>query len=89
MGQVINLQDWRRDHSAEAAKTAEWSRAWRVPETFSAEPLLLSSLTVWQVAVVMWAGMVLAASAGIGTPKAERRPSAPVPAANPLVGRRP
>jgi hypothetical protein len=59
MGQVIDLQDWRRHHPADAAKATDLSPLRRAPQFFWAEPMLLSSLTVWRTAAVMWAGLVL------------------------------
>jgi hypothetical protein len=54
---------------------------------FWAEPMLVSSLTVWRAAAVMWAGLVLAAASEVGFPQAGRAP-APAPAAKlPFGGR--
>jgi hypothetical protein len=89
MGQVTDLQDWRRCHPAGAARATELSRAWRAPQAFWAQPLLLSSLTVWRGAAVMWAGTVLTPSGEMGFPQEQRRAPALVPAANSPVGGRP
>ena len=76
MGQVIDLQEWRRRHPAGAAKATELSLPWRAPQFFWAEPMLLSSLTVWRAAAVMWAGVVLAASGEVGDPQTGATPAA-------------
>jgi len=38
MGQVIDLQDWRRSHPASPAGARELSPSWRAPEPYWAEP---------------------------------------------------
>jgi hypothetical protein len=76
MGQVIDLQDWRRRHPAGAAKATELSLPWRAPQFLWAEPMLDSSLTVWRAAAVMWASIVLAASGEVGGPQTGRRAQA-------------
>ena len=76
MGQVIDLQEWRRRHPAGAAKATELSLPWRAPQFLWTEPMLVSSLTVWRAAAVMWAGVVLAASGEVGDPQTGRRPQA-------------
>ena len=90
MGQVIDLQEWRRRNPACAAKATELSLPWQAPQLFWAEPMLVSSLTVWRAAAVMWAGLVLAAASEVGFPQAGQRAPATVPAApalSPFGGR--
>jgi hypothetical protein len=75
MGQVIDLQEWRRRHPAGAAKAAGSSLPWRAQQVFWAEPILLSSLAVWQDAAVMWASIVLTASTEVGFAQAGGAPA--------------
>jgi hypothetical protein len=81
MRQVIDPQAWRR-RPAGAANAGELSLSWRAQQVFWAEPILLSSLTVWRAAAVMWAGLVLAAAGEAGFPQAGRCAPAPARATN-------
>ena len=81
MGQVIDLQDWRRRHPAGATEGRDFSLSWRAPQFFWAEPMLLSSLNLWRAAAVMWAGIVLVASGEVGRPSAGQRAPGPARAA--------
>ena len=81
MAQVIDPQAWRR-RPAGAANAGELSLPWRAQQVFWAEPILLSSLTVWRAAAVMWAGLVLAAASKAGFPQAGRCASAPARVTN-------
>ena len=83
MGQVIDFQEWCR-RPAGVAKAGDLPPAWRAPQAFWAEPILLSSLTVWRAAAVMWAGLLLAAASELGFPQARQ----PAPALAPFGGRR-
>jgi hypothetical protein len=89
MGQVIDLHEWRRRHPAGILKAAESSPPWRAPQAFWAEPILLSSLTVWRAAAVTWAGIVLAAASEVGFPQAGQGAPAPAPAVLSQFGGRP
>jgi hypothetical protein len=81
MRRVIDLQEWRRRHPADATKATELSPAWQASQLFWAEPILLSSLTVWRAAAVMWAGLLLTAASEVGFPAAGQRAPAPPRAA--------
>ena len=74
MGEVIDLQEWRRRHPVGAAQARELSQPWRATQLLWVEPLLLSSLIVWRAAAVIWAGTVLAASSQAGFAPAGQGP---------------
>jgi hypothetical protein len=67
MGQVIDLQDWRRRHQAGSTTAGEPSPARHYD--FWVEPMLLSALDVWRAAAVIWVGATLAGSGEVGFPR--------------------
>jgi hypothetical protein len=76
MGQIINLDQWRREHAARSTVSSSTASGLHAPVTY-VDNVMLPSITLWRAMMATWACWWLAPVGLEIRPIEARRPSQP------------